>query len=158
MEKRTKIGWVGSAMRVHVRSAAMGEVRVKVKLTNAVDQTLAIEGRLPRKRVRSCIADALLDTGSFSTVLPVRMAKRLGLVTVGQRIAHYADGREEAVPLTSGVIVDWNGRDTLEEAVLLGDEVLVGQTFLESLNLQVDCRKRCIVPNPKHPDYPVIRV
>jgi len=50
------------------------------------------------------------------------------------------------------------GRDTSEEAMVLGDEVLIGQTVLEKLDLLVDCRNQRVVPNPAHPDQPVTRV
>ena len=59
--------------------------------------------------------------------------------------------------MTEGVIVEIAGRNTLDEAMVLGDEVLIGQTVLEKLDLFVDCDGRRLVPNPAHPDYPVSR-
>jgi hypothetical protein len=50
------------------------------------------------------------------------------------------------------------GRDTLEEALVLGDEVLIGQTVLEKLDLLADCANRRLVANPAHPDQPVSKV
>jgi hypothetical protein len=50
------------------------------------------------------------------------------------------------------------GRDTIEEALVLGDEVLIGQTVLEKLDLQADCANRRLVPNPAHPDQLVSKV
>ena len=55
------------------------------------------------------------------------------------------------------MIVEINGRDTLEEALVLGDEVLIGQTVLEKLDLFVDSRGR-LIPNPAHPDQPITKV
>ena len=46
----------------------------------------------------------------------------------------------------------------MEEALLLGDEVLIGQTVLEKLDLFVDTQGQCLVPNPAHPDHPVTKV
>jgi hypothetical protein len=46
-------------------------------------------------------------------------------------VAEYADSRKEMVGVTEPVIVDWQGRDTLEEALVLGDEVFLGLTVLE---------------------------
>jgi hypothetical protein len=46
----------------------------------------------------------------------------------------------------------------MEEALVLGDEVLIGQTVLEKLDLLVDCAKQKLVPNPAHPDQPVTKV
>jgi hypothetical protein len=50
------------------------------------------------------------------------------------------------------------GRDTLEEALVLGDEVLIGQTVLEKLDLLADCANRRLIPNLAHPDQPVTNV
>jgi hypothetical protein len=41
---------------------------------------------------------------------------------------------------------------------VLGSEVLIGQTVLESLDLQVDCLNHRVVGNPAHPDQPVIKI
>jgi hypothetical protein len=46
----------------------------------------------------------------------------------------------------------------LEEALVLGDEVLIGQTVLEKPDLFVDCQGQRLVPNPAHPDRPVAKV
>ena len=136
----------------------MGEVRVKAKLTNAVDEALVRRGMLTPQQVRTYEADALVDTGAVRTVLPQHVVDRLGLAMRGQRVAEYADGRKEAVAVTEPLVVDLEGRDTLEEALVLGDEVLIGQTVLEKLDLFVDCQRQHLVPNPAHPDQPVTKV
>ena len=41
---------------------------------------------------------------------------------------------------------------------MLGSEVLIGQTVLESLDLLVDCANHRVIPNPAHPDQPVIKI
>ncbi len=91
-------------------------------------------------------------------VVPPHIAQRLGLGLRGQRMAEYADGRTKAVSVTEPLVVELEGRDTLEEALVLGDEVLIGQTVLEKLDLFVDCQGRRLVPNPAHPDQPVTKV
>jgi hypothetical protein len=50
------------------------------------------------------------------------------------------------------------GRDTAEEAFVLGDTVLIGQTVLEKLDLLVDCLRQRVIPNPAHPDGPTTYV
>ena len=136
----------------------MGEVRVVTRLTNAVDEELVRRGLLSADQVRSCEADALVDTGAVRTVVPPHIAALLGLAFRGQRTAEYADGRTEAVSVTGPLVVELQGRDTLEEALVLGDEVLIGQTVLEKLDLFVDCQGRRLVPNPAHPDQPITKV
>ena len=136
----------------------MGEVRVKARLTNAVDEALVRRGMLNIEQVRTYEADALVDTGAVPTVLPAHVVARLCLGERGRRVAEYADGRKEAVSVTEPLVVELEGRDTLDEALVLGDEVLIGQTVLEKLDLFVDCERRRLVPNPAHPDQPVTKV
>ncbi len=119
----------------------MEEVRVRVRLTNAVHQALVRRGALTSDQVRVYESDALVDTGAVRCVLPPFVVERLGLDRVARYSAQYADGRL-----------------TAEEALVLGDEVLVGQTALEKLDLFVDCQRQCVVPNPAHPDQPVSKV
>jgi hypothetical protein len=40
----------------------------------------------------------------------------------------------------------------------LGDEVIVGQTIFEETDRYVDCRQKRLLPNPAHPDQPVLQV
>jgi hypothetical protein len=49
-------------------------------------------------------------------------------------------------------------RDTYDDALVLGDQVLIGQTVLEKTDLVVDCRRGKVLPNPAHPDQPVNHV
>lgn len=58
--------------------------------------------------------------------------QRLSLRIRGQQLAEYADGRQEAVGLTEPVIIELNGRETIEAALVAGNEVLIGQTVLET--------------------------
>lgn len=136
----------------------MGAVRVKVRLTNAVDEGLVRRGMLRPEQVRTYEADALVDTGAVRTVLPPDVASHLGLGEFGQQVVQYADGRTEAVRLTEPVSIELEGRRTVEAALVLGDELLIGQTVLETLDLFVDCHGRRVIRNPAHPDQAVTPV
>lgn len=136
----------------------MGEIRVKVLLTNAVDESQYRRKKRKKSAIRRYEADALVDTGAVRSVIPVQVMERLGVMTRGSRVAEFADGRQETVGVTEPIIFDVMGRDTLEEALVLGDEVLIGQTVLEKLDLHADCANRRLLPNPAHPDQPVSKV
>jgi len=123
-----------------------------------VDEALVRRGLLQPEQVRTYEADALVDIGAVRTILPPHVVECLGLAVRGQRVAEYADGRKESVSVTEPLVIELEGRDTLEEALVLGDEVLIGQTVLEKLDLFVDCQGRRLVPNPAHPDQPVTKV
>jgi hypothetical protein len=62
----------------------MGEVRVQVELINAGDEVLVRRGLLTPVQVRTYMADALVDTGSIASVLPIHVVQQLGLVTIGK--------------------------------------------------------------------------
>lgn len=136
----------------------MGEIRIKVLLTNSMDEALHRRKKLKKSAVRRYEAEALVDTGAVRSVIPAHVMQALGVLSRGDRVAEYADGRKETVAITEPIIFDVMGRDTLEEALVLGDEVLIGQTVLEKLDLQADCANRRLVPNPAHPDQPVSKV
>jgi clan AA aspartic protease len=136
----------------------MGEVRARVKLTNAVDEALTRRGQLSPDQVRVYETEALVDTGAVRSVLPPHVVQQLGLALRGQGVAEYADGRKEMVGVTEPIVIAWQGRDTLEEALVLGDEVILGQTVLEKLDVLADCARQQLVPNPAHPDQPVSKV
>ena len=133
-------------------------MRARVKLTNAIDEALLRRGQLSPDQVRIYEADALVDTGAVRSVLPPHVVQQLGLALRGQRVAEYADGRKEMVGVTEPIVIAWQGRDTLEEALVLGDEVILGQTVLEKLDVLADCVRQQLVPNPAHPDQPVSKV
>ncbi|HVS72438.1 MAG TPA: retroviral-like aspartic protease family protein [Phycisphaerae bacterium] len=136
----------------------MREIRAKVTLTNALDEMLARRGKLPLDQVRSTQLEALVDTGAVRSVLPPQIVQELGLEIRGQRVAEYADGRKESVGVTEPLVIECLHRDTLEEALVLGDEVLLGQTVLEKLDLLADCANQRLIPNPAHPNQPVTKV
>jgi clan AA aspartic protease len=136
----------------------MGEVRVKAVLTNAVDEDLARRGQIRPDQIRRYEAQALVDTGAVRSCLPAHVVEQLGLSLRGQRVAEYADGRKDIVAVTGPVVIHIEGRDTLEEALVLGDEVLIGQTVVEKIDMWVDCVHQRLAPNPAHPDQPVSKV
>ncbi|WP_449416973.1 clan AA aspartic protease [Phormidium nigroviride] len=136
----------------------MGAVRVKVKLTNAIDEALVHRGLLNPNLLRVYEAEALIDTGAVRTAIPAEVVEFLGLRIRTHEIAQYADGIEESVGLTEPVILEIEGRETTEATLVLGNTVLIGQTALETLDLLVDCKNQRLVPNPEHPNYPVFRI
>ena len=136
----------------------MSEVRVKVKLINATDEALARRGKIDMNEIRIYEADAMVDTGAVQTVIPHDVMIAVGLESPRQRGVEYADGRTGIVPVTEAIVVQINIRATNDEALVLGDEVLIGQTILEKLDLHVDCANQKVIPNPAHPHQAVTKV
>jgi clan AA aspartic protease len=136
----------------------MGEIRVKARITNTLVEMLARRGRLAKEEVRSYEAQAVVDTGAIRTVIPIHVMEMLGVESRGERVAEYADGIKDVVPVTEPLAIELFGRDTLDEALVLGDEVLIGQTVLEKLDLLADCANQRLIPNPDHPDQPLTKI
>ena len=136
----------------------MGEVRVKVKLSNSLDAMLARTGRLAVDEVRTFEGDAMVDTGAVRCCIPESVRDQLGLELATQASAVYADGRSEVVSVTDPFNIEILGRREAETALVLGDEILIGQTVLEKMDLLVDCPRQRLITNPAHPQGPVNKV
>jgi len=118
----------------------MGAVHVQVKLTNAIDEELVRRGLLNPKCLKTHETTAFVDTEAVRTVLPRSFVQELNLTIRGRQTARYADGREDSVDVTGPVIIELNGRQTIEAALVTGDMVLISQMVLETLDLWVDCK------------------
>jgi clan AA aspartic protease len=143
---------------MHAKDKTVGEVRVWAKLTNVVDEGLVRRGQLPPEQVRIYETEALVDTGAARSVIPPHVADELGLARVDHAVAVMGDGREEEVDLSDAVRFEIMGRRTVDEALILGDQILIGQTVLEKMDLAVDCLRGQLVPNQGTVDQPVFRV
>ncbi|NJK76693.1 MAG: clan AA aspartic protease [Microcoleus sp. SU_5_6] len=130
----------------------MGAVKSQVKLTNAIDEALVSRGLLAPRLLRECETEALVDTGSVHLVISAEMLQQLGLRIIGQQLVKYADDRQETVGVTEAILIEIEGRRTTEDALVTGDEVLIGQVVLEKLDLLVDCRNQQLIANPNNPE------
>lgn len=133
----------------------MAEFRIKVKITNALDEALARRGRLRHDQIRSLDVSALVVATQMRSFMPLSVIERLGIAVRGKRAAYRANGLTELLAITGPVIISIFGRDTVEDALVLGDEVLVGHTVLAKLDLVADASTNCVYPNPAHPEGPV---
>lgn len=133
----------------------MGAVHTQVKLTNAGDEAMISRGVLAPRHLRQYEGQALVDTGAVMLVIPQSVVDRLGLRILGQQLAKFANGQEEMIGVTEGLIIECEGRSTIDEALVVGDEILIGQVILEKLDLLPDCKNQRLIPNPAHPDRPI---
>ena len=136
----------------------MGEVKAAVKLTNAVDLGMLRRGLIQPAEVRSVTVNAVVDTGAVRSCIPVDVMQQLGLRAVRRINAQMANGEVESVEMTEGVDMEILDRLVTEALLVLGGEVLIGQTALEATDLLVDCNRQCVIPNPDHPNSAIIRI
>jgi predicted aspartyl protease len=115
-------------------------------------------GHLPAEQVYTFTTQARIDTGATRSILPPFVAEPLGLIRLSRTEAHYANGFLEEGDVTEPFLVEILDRLTSDDAMVLGEDVLLGVTILEKLDLLVDGARQRVIPNPAHPDQPVLRV
>jgi clan AA aspartic protease len=100
---------------------------------------------------------ALVDTGATFMCVTEEVAIQLGfdLGEVRQQIVTLADGRQRAVPKIAPVEISFANRSYVTEAIVIGDEPLLGVIPMEAMDLVVDPRNQRLEVNPRHPNYPV---
>lgn len=139
----------------------MGQVTMRVTLTNARERVMARLGHLAPEAVHTVGVDALIDTGTLRSVLPPAVADALGLVRMGRSEAQMADGRWGEADLTEAVdvtLVAGVERTATVPMLVMGDHVLLGAIVLEEMDLVVDCARGRLVPNVGTWEQPVFRV
>jgi clan AA aspartic protease len=93
----------------------MGLTYAKLKLTNLFNhQQIEI--------------NSLVDTGATFMCVTEEIALQLGLDTteVGQQVVTLADGHQRKVPKIAPIEISFQNRSYVTEAVVLGDEPLLG--------------------------------
>ena len=136
----------------------MGEVKVAGNRSIAIDLAMSRREIIAVGEVRSVKVDAVVDTGAVRSCMPVDLMEKLGLRTVRRINAQMANGQTQSVEMTEGVDMEILDRLVTEAFLVLGSEVLIGQTALEATDLLVDCNRRKVIPNPDHPNSAVIRI
>jgi len=136
----------------------MGQVHVRVVLTNHRETVMARLGQLDASQVHRYETEALIDTGAVRSTIPAAVAERLGLFRLRKTDAKYADGRVEEVDMAEAVTVEILGRETEMAPMILGEQILLGVIVLEGLDLMVDCNRNRLVPYQGTWDQPVFRV
>jgi clan AA aspartic protease len=130
----------------------MGAVYARVRLSNSGDVEKVRRGLATMDQVRSCEVDAVVDTGSTRSAIPENLVEALGLTIMGYAEGTLADGSSANVGFCSAILFEIMGRETLEGAYVMGNEVLIGQTALEGTDLLVDCKNQALIG--KHPEGP----
>lgn len=120
----------------------MGSVYASVGLSNLFNQ-------------QSIEVDVLVDTGATFLCVTEEIATQLGFdaTEVSRQVFTLADGREKKVPKIAPVEIRFENRSYVTEAVVLGDECLMGVLLLEAMDLLVDARA-AIGGQPPAPELP----
>lgn len=106
---------------------------------------------------QSIQANALVDTGATFMCVTEEMALQLGF-DISEVVGHFvtlADGQQIKVPRIAPIEICFGNRSYVTEALVLGDEPLMGVLPLEAMDLMVDPMRQQLVVNPAHPNFPV---
>ena len=122
----------------------MGLIYAKLKLTNLFNH-------------QQVEINSLVDTCATFMCVTEEIALQLGFDTteVSQQVVTLADGHQRKVPKIAPIEISFQNRSYVTEAVVLGNEPLLGVIPLEAMDLIVDLRQQMLIVNPQHPNYPV---
>jgi clan AA aspartic protease len=103
---------------------------------------------------------ALVDSGATPLCIPESVARQLGFDTteVYSTRIRIADASWVRVPVVAPIRIDFENRDCVTKAFVLGDEALIGVVPIESMDCIIDPVNQRLVVNPKNPDFAVMRV
>lgn len=116
--------------------------------------TLQLTNLFNRKSIQ---VEALVDTGATFMCVTEEIATQLGfdVTEVSQQVVTLADGHMRKVPKIAPIEITFENRAYVTEAIVLGNEPLLGVIPLEAMDLIVDPRRQMVAVNPQHPNYPV---
>ncbi len=106
---------------------------------------------------QSVEVNALVDTGATFMCVSEEIALQLGfdITEVSRQVVTLADGHQRKVPKIAPIEIAFGNRTYVTEAVVLGNEALMGVIPMEAMDLVVDPRQQILIANPQHPNYPV---
>jgi len=138
----------------------MGEIRVDIKLENAVDHSMFRKNKITAEKVRSHTMGAVVDTGAVMLALPIDVVKKLDLDEQRNAVVTYANDTRETLLICGPVYIELAGRSMNTECIVLPPtvEALIGQVVLETLDLIPDCQNQTLGPRPESPIYPMLNL
>ena len=121
----------------------MGLVYANIILSNPVNPYL-----------KPLATRCLVDTGSTYLVIPQHIAVQLQLATLETREATTADGSSHTVPYAGPVKISFDTRSCFVGAIIMGDEVLLGEVPMKDMDLVIQPKLLKLNVNPESHNIP----
>ena len=136
----------------------MGRFSVEFEVANHVDVVHAQSGLLERDKVRRVTIMGVVDPGATRLVLPGKVAKELGLPSMGKVKVRYANEQTATRDAVGDVDVRLLKRGGVFTAIVEPKRrtALIGAIVLEDLDFLVDCSAQQLVP--RDPRYIVSEI
>ncbi len=127
----------------------MGTTYAELKLTNLFSKQAVT--------VRALVDTGATFTGATFMCVTEAIAVQLGFDTseVSRHTVTLADGRPLKVPHIAPIKIVFANRSYITEALVRGDEALMGVLPLEAMDLLIDPLREQLIVNPAHPNFPV---
>jgi predicted aspartyl protease len=134
---------------------AMGTFTVKAKLKNWDHRKLP-----PGEQAPEVACNMLVDKGCGELALPSEVIEQLQLEPLKGVVVDFADGTKHVYRIFGIVELEVQGRTCTVRAVELprGTEPLLGAVPLEHMDWHLAPNEGKLLPNPKSPDEPLIRI
>ncbi len=125
----------------------MGTIYADLKVRNAA------KSQLQELEVRS-----VCDSGAVITCVPQEVAEQLDLNILGEKTATTADGKPHRVPYAGPVQISFLNRTCVSGVLIFGNEVLLGATDMQDLDVTLDIRNEKLILPPDCPNFAVYPV
>lgn len=136
----------------------MGLVHADIELLNVGDMLDFEKGRIAEDEIRQMLVNMNVDSGAIMLSINENIQHQLGLKTQETRSCQLADGSYVDLPIAGPIMVRFGKRTSLTRALVLpGDaQPLLGAIPMEEMDVLVDPARNRLVPNPEHPNEPVM--
>ena len=136
----------------------MGLVHAEIELINGRDADDFEEGRIAENEIRRMTVRMNVDSGAIMLSINENIQHQLGLKTRETRPCPLADGSFVDLPVVWPVMVRFGKRKSVTSALVLPNntEPLLGAIPMEEMDLLVDPARNRLIPNPEHPNEPVM--
>ncbi len=136
----------------------MGLVYAELTIVSVRDLVLYGEGQLHEDEIRKIKVNSLVDSGAYMLVIPEHVKIQLGLKKIDQREVEMADGKIQLCEVVGPIEIRFANRKAVSNAIIMGNEVLLGAIPMEELDVIIDTRGQRLIVNPENPTMPKMKI